>query len=191
VETNSEVTYFARLVEALKLWFRQDAAIGGRAHRLYRAHPPTQADECEPLKAFDDDVAVPQQLPPSAARIRDSLLKNGSKEHLKADTPPPYCKWVLSSVATALILFGSFASGFIASLHLKNSPSNETRRLYLQHAGDAPPAVRSGVLTALRPLQDGYIRRDPKDLDSFMSRLFARNGDILILGTDAGEWVRG
>ncbi|MGA7106462.1 MAG: nuclear transport factor 2 family protein [Terracidiphilus sp.] len=51
--------------------------------------------------------------------------------------------------------------------------------------------MRSGVLTALRAFQAGYIQRDPKDLDSFMSRLIAKNDDVLILGTDAGEWVRG
>ena len=66
-----------------------------------------------------------------------------------------------------------------------------TRAAYLQHAGDAPPLVRLGVLIALRAFQAGYIQRDPKDLDSFMSRLIAKNDDVLILGTDAGEWVRG
>jgi hypothetical protein len=62
---------------------------------------------------------------------------------------------------------------------------------YLQQAGDAPPLVRSGVLTALKTFQDGYIKRDQKDIDSFMGRVFAKNGDVLIQGTDAGEWARG
>jgi len=43
----------------------------------------------------------------------------------------------------------------------------------------------------LRAFQEGYIRRDPKELDSFMNRLFPANDDILLLGTDADEWVRG
>ncbi len=100
-------------------------------------------------------------------------------------------KTLLFAVAAVLLLSGGFATGFISSLHLRSSPSNEARKLYLQDAGDAPPAVRAGVLTALRAFQDGYIKRDPKGLDSFMSRLFAKNDDLLILGTDVGEWVRG
>jgi hypothetical protein len=51
--------------------------------------------------------------------------------------------------------------------------------------------VRAGVLAALNDFQAGYKKRDPKDLDAFMNRLFERDGDVLIEGTDAGEWVRG
>jgi hypothetical protein len=43
----------------------------------------------------------------------------------------------------------------------------------------------------LNDFQQGYVRRDPKDLDAFMNRLFPRNNDVQLLGTDAGEWVRG
>ncbi len=100
-------------------------------------------------------------------------------------------KRIQFALAAVLLVFGAFASGFVACLHLKSAPSSEARKLYLQQAGDAPPLVRAGVLTALRAFQDGYIKRDPKDLDSFMSRLFQKSDDILILGTDGGEWVRG
>ena len=100
-------------------------------------------------------------------------------------------KMLFSALAAVLLMSGGFAAGFISCLHLRNSIPDEARKLYLHDAGDAPPAVRAGVLTALRAFQDGYIKRDPKDLDSFMSRLFAKNDDLLILGTDAGEWVRG
>ena len=100
-------------------------------------------------------------------------------------------KTLLSAVAAVLLLSGGFATGFISSLHLRSSPSNEARKPFLQDAGNAPPAVRSGVLNALRAFQVGYINRDPKDLDSFMSHLFVKNNDVLIFGTDSGEWVRG
>ena len=101
------------------------------------------------------------------------------------------CVRISSALAAVLLFIGGFASGFISCLHLKSSASREVRATYLQHAGDAPPSVRSGVLTALRAFQDGYIKRDPDHLDSFMSRLIAKNEDVLILGTDAGEWARG
>ncbi len=70
-------------------------------------------------------------------------------------------------------------------------PPNELRQQYLLPAGDAPPSVRAGVLDALKDFQEGYVKRDPNDLNAFMNRLFPKNGDILFLGTDAGDWARG
>jgi hypothetical protein len=35
----SDVEYFARLVDALEPWLDQVVIIGGWAHRLYRLHP--------------------------------------------------------------------------------------------------------------------------------------------------------
>ncbi len=99
-------------------------------------------------------------------------------------------KFLVALIAVLLTL-GGFASGFIACLHLKSAPSSEVRKLYLQHSGDASPEVRLEVLKALRAFQDGYAKRDPTDLDSFMSRLIAKSDDVLIVGTDAGEWVHG
>ncbi len=95
--------------------------------------------------------------------------------------------------AFAILLFGmgAFVFGFDSSLHLKSSAPNEVRRKYLVQAGDAPPAVRAGVLVALRAFQEGYARRDPKQLDPFMSSLFSKNDDVLLMGTDANEWARG
>jgi hypothetical protein len=57
--------------------------------------------------------------------------------------------------------------------------------------GDAPPQVRFGVKLALKGLQDGYTKRDVNNLDSFMAGLFSKDEDVLILGTDSGEWVHG
>src|SRR5579871_3285526 len=91
----------------------------------------------------------------------------------------------------ALFVFVGFASGFIACLHLKDAPSGEVRGLYLQHAGDAPPSVRLGVMTALRDFQDGYVKRDANQADSFVNRLIAKDDDVLVEGTDAGEWAQG
>jgi len=43
----------------------------------------------------------------------------------------------------------------------------------------------------LQAFQEGYVRRDPKELDAFMHRLFQKDDDILLIGTDADEWARG
>ncbi len=98
---------------------------------------------------------------------------------------------VLSALALALLVLGAFAFGFVSSLHLKSASSSDLRHQYLRQTGDAPPSVREGVLAALRAFQEGYVKRDPKELDSFMYRLFPESGDILLMGTDAGEWARG
>ena len=100
-------------------------------------------------------------------------------------------KRILSALAVALVMLGSFAFGFVSCLHLKSAASSDLRHQYLLQTGDAPASVRAEVLAALRAFQEGYIRRDPKELDSFMYRLFPENDDILLLGTDADEWVRG
>ena len=100
-------------------------------------------------------------------------------------------KWIFSVLVAVLLLSGGFAAGFVSNLQMKSAASSEVHKLYLRNAGDAPPEVRSGVITALKAFQDGYIKRDPKGIDSFMSHLFAKNEDVLVLGTDAGEWVRG
>ena len=100
-------------------------------------------------------------------------------------------KRVLSALAAVLLIVVGFAFGFVTSLHLKSVASGDRRQRYLLQTGDAPAPVRAQVLVALRAFQEGYIRRDPKELDSFMDRLFPENSDILLLGTDADEWVRG
>jgi hypothetical protein len=98
---------------------------------------------------------------------------------------------IFSALAMALLVLGAFIFGFVSSLHLRGSISSDIPRQYLLQAADTPPSVRAGVLVALKDFQQGYVKRDPKELTSFMNRLFPRNDDILLLGTDAGEWVRG
>ncbi|MBS1806282.1 MAG: nuclear transport factor 2 family protein [Acidobacteria bacterium] len=90
-----------------------------------------------------------------------------------------------------LLLILGFGMGFISCLHTKTSAPDDVRKLKLQVPGDAPTEVRREVLTALRVFQDGYIRRDPKNIEAFAERTIARNDDVLLLGTDTGEWVRG
>ncbi len=98
------------------------------------------------------------------------------------------------SLIAALALLSAtvgFACGWIAKKYLHFSPLPEVQKQYKSQSGDAPAEVRSGVVLALRELQEGYRKRDPAGLDIFMRRIFAPDADVLILGTDGGEWVRG
>lgn len=87
----------------------------------------------------------------------------------------------------------SFAFGFIACLHLKSTLPRALRAHELTQAGNAPASVRGPIVEQLHALQNGYIRRDPKDLNAFAASLFPNDGDVLILGSngDTGEWARG
>jgi hypothetical protein len=93
---------------------------------------------------------------------------------------------------TAVVLVcAAFVFGFSASVQLKRVTPDEVRRGYLLEAGDAPAPVRAGVLAAMKRLQDGYVRRDPEAIDAFMDSLFLKSDDVLLMGTDTGEWMRG
>lgn len=100
-------------------------------------------------------------------------------------------KRFFGGLAAVLLAFGFFSLGFVASRHTKATVKSDVRKAFLTRAGDATPADRAGVLLALREFQDGYVKRDPKELDAFMSRLFVKDNDVLLLGTNSGEWVRG
>lgn len=88
-----------------------------------------------------------------------------------------------------LYAFFGFVCGYVVTIHQRNSLPWEVRNEHLQIAGDAPPEVRAGVIKTLSTLQDGYIERNPKNLDRYMSRLFPKDGNVIFQGTD-GEWVR-
>jgi SnoaL-like protein len=99
---------------------------------------------------------------------------------------------IMCALVIALVcVCGGFVLGFVSSLHLKSAAPSDLRHQYLLQAGDAPPSVRTGVLAALRVFQEGYLKRDPNAMDSFMYRLFPETDEVLLMGTDATEWVRG
>jgi hypothetical protein len=85
----SDVEYFARLVDALEPWLDQVVIIGGWAHRLYRQHPLAQPLDYEPLGTFDTDIVVPLDLPATGEQIRARLLERNFHEELMGDMQPP------------------------------------------------------------------------------------------------------
>jgi SnoaL-like domain len=94
-------------------------------------------------------------------------------------------------LAALLLAFGSFAFGFISRSHVKTEVQTDVRKKYLAQQGNATPVERSEVLATLREFQEGYVKRDPKAVNTFMDRLFVNGEDVLLMGTDSGEWARG
>ena len=93
----SDVEYFARLVDALEPWLDQVVIIGGWAHRLYRQHPLAQPLDYEPLGTFDTDIAVPLDLPATGEQIRARLLERDFREELMGDMQPPAAHYRVKS----------------------------------------------------------------------------------------------
>lgn len=56
--------------------------------------------------------------------------------------------------------------------------------------GNAPVSTRMEIIDQLNRFQDGYSKRDLKNLDTFMQSLYSRE-NILILGTMPGEIYSG
>ena len=98
---------------------------------------------------------------------------------------------VLAGLAAFLLAFAFFILGFISSRHVKMAVRSDVRKAYLAQPGNATPTERAAVLEALREFQQGYVKRDPRELDAFMNRLFLKDDDVLLMGTDSGEWRRG
>ena len=100
-------------------------------------------------------------------------------------------KRVLFVLAAGVLILAGIGTFLGVSLNREVDAQAKLRTQYLLQPGNAPPAVHAGVLLALRDFQDGYIRRDPRTLDAFMSRLIENNDDVLMLGTGPSEWARG
>ena len=102
-------------------------------------------------------------------------------------------KKLLAAFTAVILLVIAFIAGFVSCMRLRTTTSNEILTRQLATPGNATSAVRDTVLTSLRAFQDGYAKRDQQNLGSFMSDLFPKDDDVLILGTEGGakEWVRG
>lgn len=95
------------------------------------------------------------------------------------------------AVAALLLLAIGFAAGFVACLQDQRTTIDFAHTHSTGISGDAPPEVRTGVLAALNAFQAGYARRDAAAAEPFAHALFVSDADILVLGTDESEWVRG
>ena len=92
----------------------------------------------------------------------------------------------------ALVGFALATGGFVMGWHLSRRPIGfGYPRHYLNQKGDAQPQIRTAVLVSLRAFEAGYVKRDPAVLPAFMEQLFPKDQDILVLGTDSGEWIEG
>src|ERR1700722_20193838 len=98
-----------------------------------------------------------------------------------------------SRIVSALVGLALATGGFLMGCHLSRKPIIFFGHPpdYLTQKGDAQEPVRAGVLSSIRAFQSGYSKKDPASVPAFMDVLFPKEGDILVLGTNSGEWVAG
>ncbi len=96
----------------------------------------------------------------------------------------------LGAAALAVAMFGALG-GWELRGHIRSVPTDEVRSFSALEKGDASAAVRAGVLESLRGFQEGYLRRDPAQLDVFMRKMFPESDPVIVLGTTSNEWVGG
>jgi hypothetical protein len=79
---------FARLIEAIRSWLGEVVIVGGWAHRLHRFHPLATAQEYQPLRTRDVDLAFSPDAP-LHGDLRKALRKAGFREELSGEDTPP------------------------------------------------------------------------------------------------------
>ena len=98
--------------------------------------------------------------------------------------------FVLTVGAILACLLG-FLGGWKLKGQVRIASIEDLNSFYVVSRGDAAAQVRADVLQALRRFQDGYVRRDPAQLEVFMRGLFPGSDQVLLLGTYSSEWVEG
>jgi len=89
-----DLANFARLVEAIRPWLPQLIIVGGWAHRLYRFHPLATAQEYEPIRTRDVDLAFSPDAPLDGD-LREALRKARFNEELSGESTPPVTHYQL------------------------------------------------------------------------------------------------
>ncbi len=79
---------FARLLEAIRPWLAHMVIVGGWAQRLHRFHPLATAQEYQPLRTRDVDLAFSPDAP-LHGDLRKALSKAGFREELSGEHTPP------------------------------------------------------------------------------------------------------
>jgi hypothetical protein len=93
-----DLANFARLIEAIRPWLIHVVIVGGWAHRLHRFHPLATAQDYQPLRTLDVDLAFSPNAP-LEGDLSDALGKAGFKEELSGEHTPPVIHYRLGPEA--------------------------------------------------------------------------------------------
>jgi hypothetical protein len=102
-----------------------------------------------------------------------------------------FVRYFALAVGALLVCLLGFLGGWKLHAVVRTASPAELRSFSALEKGDAPAPVRAEVQQALRRFQDGYVRRDPAQLEVFMRGLFSEKDQVVVLGTNSAEWVGG
>src|SRR5712691_3996559 len=111
-----DLANFARLVEGIRPWLTHVVIVGGWAHRLHRFHPLATAQDYQPLRTRDVDLAFSPDAP-LHGDLRKALSKAGFREELSGEHTPPVTHYRL----------GEEDAGFYAEFLTAKTGSDVTR----------------------------------------------------------------
>jgi len=93
-----DLANFARLIEAVRPWLTHLVIVGGWAHRLHRFHPLATAQEYQPLRTRDVDLAFSLNAL-LEGDLRKALKQAGFEEQLTGEHTPPVTHYSLGEEA--------------------------------------------------------------------------------------------
>jgi len=135
---------FARLVEAIQQWLPHIVIVGGWAHRLHRFHPLATAQDYQPLRTRDVDLAFSPRAP-LAGGLKQALTEAGFKEELSGESTPPVTHYALGEEE-----FGFYAE-FLTVLQGDGLRPDGQRDLTVAKAGITAQKLRHLDLLLISP----------------------------------------
>jgi hypothetical protein len=110
---------FARLLEAIRPWLAHMVIVGGWAHRLHRFHPLATAQEYQPLRTRDVDLAFSPDAP-LHGDLRKALSKAGFREESSGEHTPPVTHYRPEALQGPSLKRGGILAGYFSSLKCQN-----------------------------------------------------------------------
>lgn len=135
---------FSRLIEAIQQWLPHIVIVGGWAHRLHRFHPLATAQDYQPLRTRDVDLAFSPRAP-LAGDLKRALTEAGFKEELSGESTPPVTRYALGEEA-----FGFYAE-FLTVLQGDGLRRDGQRDLTVAKAGITAQKLRHLDLLLIAP----------------------------------------
>lgn len=153
-----DLANFARLVEAIRPWLSHLVIVGGWAHRLHRFHPLAMAQDYQPLRTRDVDVAFSPRAP-LAGDLKEALTKAGFNEELSGESKPPVTHYLLGEEASG------FYAEFLTVLKGDGLKRDGQRDLTMAKAGITAQKLRHLDLLLIAPWKISIVPENGVPVD--------------------------
>ena len=153
-----DLANFAHLVEAVRPWLTHMVIVGGWAHRLHRFHPLAMAQEYQPLRTRDVDLAFSPRAP-LAGDLKKALTAAGFNEELSGESTPPVTHYTLGKEELG------FYAEFLTALQGDGLRRDGQRDLTMAKAGITAQKLRHLELLLIAPWKIGIVPQNGVPVD--------------------------